>query len=96
MKWAQRSAVSLVFVVAAVGGGSAVLHATRRPSPSSPAAARIVEYRFGTGRTTCGPPRDYEQGQGDYWDYECTLGESTGSVLVRFNGDRIADSEIIV
>lgn len=86
--------VALV-VVLALGVAVFVHHATARDVPDRTAAERIVESRLDLARTTCTTPEDYQPGDREHWDYECSLGDSGGSVLVRFDGTRIVDSSTI-
>jgi hypothetical protein len=49
------------------------------------------------GLVNCGPAQDFDLGEEGYWAVECAIDNGAGAtVLVRFDGRRVADSEVIV
>ena len=71
--------------------GVAIWFATRRPVPDQREATRAVRSRD-ADPWECG---SVKLGDPDYWDYQCYDPETTGALLVRFDGNRIVDSDII-
>jgi hypothetical protein len=95
MARARSSAWALVIAVALTSVAWSIRDATRRAVPSESEAVRIVEHNWRMRPTRCGQPQLYDMGGEGHWDYECRFDDGS-SLLIRFDGRRIAETETIV
>ena len=62
-----------------------------------PCQCPVASFAVGMGLVNCGPAQDFDLGEEGYWAVECAIDNGAGAtVLVRFDGRRVADSEVIV
>jgi hypothetical protein len=79
-------------VAAVLVVGLVIRSAQERSVPDNRAAASLVDQKFDLSHSVCGRVVDGDPG---YWDYECTMDNTTGTMLVRLDGSKISDTSII-